>query len=151
MIRRDFLKIPAVLFLPSVPASAFASVPLQQEPLFEIVFDKHPIDSFMYPMEKMTVRKGEYSSSTSTGLCGLRDCHGICATVEIFQMICKDIEYGHNPNWRSWEFDDPFQIPFYNEEKRITLLLSERRQIAEHLVRLRGPHKCVHNGYRISP
>lgn len=72
----------------------------------------------------------------------LRDCHGLCATVEMTMIVRCEIEYDHQ-----WIRDHYFDLTESQREwmgRRCHLSWSELRQIYELCCSLRGGHSCVY-------
>ncbi len=141
MNRRNFLKTAAVL--------AVCPIQLYQPQKSLLVWD-----SFDDWGRKLIVSKNGFAATFYSEPMGdLRDCHGLCATDEMVEIIEAEIVYGEEGLRRI------MQVGFYfNEEeeekkikklkrelRRVTLLPCERKEIYDVIANLRGPHDCVKN------
>jgi hypothetical protein len=96
-----------------------------------------------------TVQKGLWSTRVyNNSMTDLRDCHGLCATVEMAHVLKMDLEYGNNIRFL-WEL--PFETPEEERERtkkkiqRCTVTENELKQLVRFCHRLRGKHDCVYD------
>lgn len=130
MTRREIFKMALGVITFGVCRESQASEPIQF-----IRLPRTP-DSFLGDTIKIV--KGSQSVTFSPE--ASKDCidtHGLCATDELYQILIGQLEYGP-------------EFICGNRKKILTLTSDEKEMIMNLIAEHRGPHICVHNGYRMA-
>jgi hypothetical protein len=144
--RRDFLKVATASLV--APALLWDYKPKQMD--WDLRFYQLPFypdsDSFIQH-QKYEIIKGPYSVKTyATAGQDLLDCHGLCATIEMADLIKQELEYGSEGLKKLWElgWDCPQAERDYwlKKLKRVEISGIERCKIVLFCNKLRGKHPC---------
>ncbi len=138
--RREFLKASVAMLI-----GPFLNIEASTSAEEKLTFDKYKDDWGGYTI----IRKGEHQREwRDMGGVDLIDCHGLCATVEAYQLLKNELEMGIAGVIRG--FGIPCDIPDEERQRRIQELRKyildkdELKQLAMFMAVWRGPHDCVH-------
>lgn len=126
MNRRDFLLSSAAVVAGACCATT--AVAASDQPLCIV---RMPGDDFR--CWRFVISKGPYKFQVYGEVGDLLDCHGLCATTELAEIIIYEIEVGTVA---------PFGEP--PPPKRVTLSRREKMRVHRLAHQLRGPHECCH-------
>lgn len=135
MNRRNFLKSAVVL--------AAAPTVLLSQPKSGLVWDS--FKGWFNPYN-IIVSKNGFATTFASELTDLQDCHGLCATDEMVEIIVFDLEYGAEAWKRLIHTDDEkTRDKLKKSLKRVSITPYERNEIYIAVKNLRGQHDCVKN------
>lgn len=142
MNRREFIKTTSAL----VVGLALPNFGIAKPDLLQIRRIPHSRD-WDINGHTIEISKGPYKTSFG-GCSDLLDCHGLCATDEMTQMVIDDLEIG-GENLRLLSSNTILnRIALVRSLRRFHLSKDERRQIWFALKEDRGNHNCVHGTKR---
>ena len=142
MKRRDFVKFCGLFASSSICGHAISVV---QYPL-NIELIKGEWGNVL-----LEITKGPYKVISCTAN-DCKDCHGLCATLEVTHMIVQELELGnenleliYRTHYDFSEFHMKQRKDWINSLRRFNTSKEEKMQIYNILKKLRGPHNCPLN------
>lgn len=100
------------------------------------------------------IQKGSYATKVYADMYGLKDCCGLCATLEMANVIKQELELGregldqlYSAGFAFTDEDNRNREELIKSLKRVELSDHEFKLLVIFVNGLRGNHKCVMTGY----